>query len=67
MKKIIIGILLLSILTSCGRINYPVPIKIGDKRITETEQYVITEVCSGTNGFGHPFWDYVSIERKTDE
>lgn len=67
MKKIIIGILLLSILTSCRGIHYPVSIKEGDKRITETEEYVITEVCTGINGFGHPFWSYLSIERKTDE
>lgn len=67
MKKIIIGILLLFVLTSCRGINYLVSIKEGDKRITVTEQYIITEVCTGINNFGHPYWSYLSIERKTDE
>ena len=35
----------------------------GDKRITYTQEYVITEICDGTNGYKQPVWKIESIEK----
>ena len=65
MKKIIVGIVLLLALTACdGGVNYRVRVRTGDIRITETQEYIITERCGGCNGFGKPIWEKVSVERK---
>ncbi len=64
MKNIIVGIILL-ILTACDSgINYRVKVNTGDIRITETPEYIMTEQCTGCNGFGKPTWKKVSVERK---
>ena len=34
----------------------------GDKRITYTKDYVITEIVEGINGYKNPVWEIVSIE-----
>ena len=66
MKKILIIIFTIILLTSCtGGINYRMRLKKGDIRKTYTNEYVLTEVCTGSNGFGVSFWEKVSIE-KTD-
>ena len=68
MKKVIILVLGLIILSSCAPgTNFRVPIKEGDTRITETKEYIITEVCTGANGAGHPFWKKVSVKKKDQE
>ncbi len=68
MKKLLIFLIAAILLSSCvGSIYYPVKVNKGDTRVTATREYVVTEVCSGTNSFGTPLWEKVSIERKTDE
>ncbi len=68
MKKVIILVLGLIILSSCASdTNFHVPIKEGDTRTTETKDYIMTEVCTGANSFGHLFWKKVSIEKKDQE
>lgn len=34
----------------------------GDKRITYTKDYVITEIVEGINGYKQPVWQIISIE-----
>lgn len=64
MKKILIIIFTIVLLTSCtGGINYRMIVKTGDIRKTYTDEYVLTEVCTGSNGLGASFWQKVSIEK----
>lgn len=69
MKKFLAILFTVLLLTSCtGVVNYRMRVKKGDIRKTFTEEYVLTEICDGTNGFGMPFWDKVSIEKRdTDD
>lgn len=63
MKRLILILFSIFILNSCdGGIYYRIKVKPGDIRQTFTDEYVITEVCDGNNGFGRPFWKKVSIE-----
>lgn len=68
MKKLIkVFVLLIAVLalSSCsGGISYKMKVKKGDIRTTETDEYVLTEVCTGINGFGCPLWEKVSIQNK---
>ncbi len=68
MKKLIkVFVLLTAVLalSSCaGGISYKMKVKKGDIRTTESDEYVLTEVCTGTNGFGYPSWEKVSIQKK---
>ena len=64
MKKIIVGTILLALTACDSGINYRVKVNTGDIRITETPEYIITEQCTGCNGFGNPTWKKVSVERK---
>lgn len=64
MKKIIVGTILLALTACDSGVNYRVKINTGDIRITETSEYIITEQCTGCNGFGKPTWEKVSVERK---
>ena len=38
----------------------------GDKRITYTQEYVITEICEGINGYKQPVWKIESIEKSNN-
>lgn len=68
MKKLLIFLIAALLISSCtGGVNYRVKIKKGDTRVTTTQEYVLTEICTGETGFGAPIWEKVSIERKTDE
>ena len=68
MKKIILLAITVIILASCtGGNSIRIPIKKGDIRTTETEDYIIVERCDGTNGFGHPWWYFESITKKEKE
>ncbi len=44
--------------------TYSIDVKFtrGDKRITYTKDYVITEIVDGINGYKAPVWEIVSIE-----
>jgi len=65
MKKILLFLIFVIILSSCtGGKNVRFSVKNGDTRITETEEYIITEKCTGCNRLGVPFWDVVSVDRK---
>ena len=68
MKRLIkVFVLLTAVLalSSCaGGISYRMKVKKGDIRTTESDEYVLTEVCTGTNGFGYPLWKKVSIQNK---
>lgn len=35
----------------------------GDKRITYTKEYIITEIVEGINGYKQPVWKIESIEK----
>ena len=62
MKKILAIIFAILLLASCtSGVNYRISVKVGDIRKTYTEEYVLTETCTGANGFGMPFWKKVSI------
>lgn len=64
MKKILIIIFTVVLLASCtGGVNYRIEVKKGDIRKTYTNEYVLTEICGGCNGFGTPNWDKVAIEK----
>ena len=64
MKKILIIIFTIILLASCtGGINYRIGVKKGDIRKTYTNEYVLTEVCNGSDGFGTPQWNKVAIEK----
>ena len=67
MKKILSAILVLVITSCSGGITYRVKVQKGDVRKTYTQEYVITEVCDGVNGFGNPFWEKVSVEKRSIE
>ena len=45
--------------------TYSIDVKFckGDKRITYTKDYIITEVVEGINGYKSPVWQIVSIEQ----
>lgn len=63
MKKILIIIFTIVLLISCtGGINYRMPVKKGDIRKTYTNEYVLTEVCTGTNGLGST-WKRYQLKR----
>lgn len=62
MKKILTIILATLLFASCtSGVNYRVSVKEGDVRKTYTEEYILTETCTGANGFGMPIWKKVSI------
>lgn len=64
MKKILAIIFTTVLLTSCtGGINYRMKVEKGDIRKTYTNEYILTEVCMGSNTLGEPFWERASIER----
>lgn len=64
MKRLILILFSIFVLNSChGGINYYIKVKQGDIRQTFTDEYIITEVCDGTNGFGYPFWKQTKIEQ----
>ena len=68
MKKVIIIVLGLIILSSCAPgTNFRIPIKEGDTRTTETKDYIMTEVCTGSSAAGIPHWEKVSIRKKDQE
>ena len=51
-----------------GRIKIDLRVESGDTRITTTQKYIITEECTGADGFGRPRWKRIKIEpRKEDE
>ena len=51
-----------------GRIKIDIRIDSGDTRITTTRKYIITEECTGADGFGRPKWKRINIEPiKEDE
>jgi len=64
MKKILIIIFTVVLFTGCtSGINYRMSVKKGDIRKTYTNEYVLTEICNGSNGFGTPTWDKVAVEK----
>lgn len=64
MKKILTIIFTVVLLAGCtGGINYRIEVKKGDIRKTYTNEYVLTEICSGSNAFGVPQWHKVAIEK----
>ena len=65
MKKFFAFVFALLILVSCsGGVDFRIPVEVGDTRVTETKEYIIVEVCESINGFGHPWWKKISVERK---
>lgn len=68
MKKILFIVLIALTVASCTNgVNYRVKIDQGDIRKTYTEDYILTERCTGCNGFGMPQWEDVSIENRSKE
>ena len=64
MKKILTIIFTVVLLTGCtGGVNYRMEVKKGDIRKTYTSEYVLTEICTGCDGFGTPNWDKVAVEK----
>ena len=68
MKKSIIkkvsGVLLVGCIVGCtSGINYRMKVEEGDIRKTYTNEYVLTEICNGSDGFGTPTWDKVAVEK----
>ena len=51
-----------------NNMTYSVDVKFtrGDKRVTYTKEYVITEICEGINGYKTPVWTVMSIMPNTD-
>lgn len=47
------------------KMTFEVDVKFarGDRRITHTKEYIITEVCDGINGYKQPVWKIESIEK----
>jgi len=48
--------------------TYSVDVKFtkGDKRVTYTKEYIITEIVEGINGYKVPVWTVLSIMPNTD-
>ncbi len=64
MKKILAIIFTIVLLAGCtSGINYRMRVKKGDIRKTYTNEYVLTEVCTGSNGFGLLCWEKAAIEK----
>jgi len=64
MKKILTIIFTVVLLAGCtGGVNYRMKVKEGDIRKTYTNEYVLTEICTGSDGFGTPNWDKVAVEK----
>jgi len=67
MKKIltiIFTIFAVVFLAGCtGGVNYRMKVEEGDIRKTYTNEYVLTEICNGSDGFGTPTWDKVAVEK----
>lgn len=67
MKKLILFLLLLLCLISCGP-KYKVYVKVGDERITVTKDYIYVQECIGNNAFvGGPFWKQKAIYKITEK
>lgn len=64
MKRFIICLLLLLVLSSCDRTNQIIELKKGDKRVTITQHYIYIEECTGFNGLDWAFWEYEQIIRR---
>lgn len=70
MKKVLVILLAIVALSSCtGGKSIHIPIKEGDTRTTETEEYIVVERCTGTTGFGYgnPIWEFESVTKKENE
>ncbi len=64
MKKILTIIFTVVFLAGCtGGVNYRMKVKEGDIRKTYTNEYILTEICTGSDGFGTPNWDKVAVEK----
>lgn len=65
MKKILTIILATLLFASCtSGVNYRILVTEGAIRKTYTDEYVLTEICTGANGFGKPFWKKVSVVQR---
>ena len=67
MKKLLLIVLLIIAASCTGGVNYRVKVQKGDVRKTYTQEYVITEVCDGCNGFGCPQWTKTTVEKLQNE
>lgn len=64
MKKVLMLLMFVFLLSGCDDTNKLIGLKEGDIRTTETEHYIYVEKCSGFNGWNQPFWEYVKIISK---
>ena len=67
MKKLILFLLLLLCLVSCGP-KYKVWVKVGDERITVTKDYIYVQECVTNNAlFVGPTWKQKAIYKITEK
>lgn len=64
MKKIIVLLLFLFVISSCDETTTIIGLKPGDKRITITEHYIYIEKCASIGGLNNAFWKYEKIISK---
>lgn len=64
MKKIIVLLLFLFVISSCDERTTIIGLKPGDKRITITEHYIYIEKCDFIGGLNNAFWKYEKIISK---
>lgn len=64
MKKVLMLLVLVFLLSGCDNKYELIGLKEGDIRTTETEHYIYVEKCVGFNGLGAPFWEHVKIINK---
>lgn len=64
MKKLLLLVFAVIMLTGCNDKYEIISLKEGDIRTTETEHYIYVEKCGGFNGLNEPFWEYVKIISK---
>lgn len=50
-----------------GKVKMDLRVDSGDTRVTTTQKYIITEECTGADGFGRPVWKKIDIKPREKE
>ena len=61
MKKLLLLLLSLVVLSSCDKTNTIIRLKEGDTRITVTEHYIYVEKCTFVNMLNQGIWEYEKV------